>query len=286
MNKTWKLIFRTYYFFKMKNKIQQILQKCVECNQNKIFTHVLHEIMQSISAKKKAWNTIAMNFITDLSFNKNHVIEITYDDILMITDKLIKKTVFISCNKTITTKKFNTLFLKQIATYKKISKVIISNKNKLFTFKFWKELTETLNIKRKMFTIFHSQTNKQTKTLNQTLKQYLRMYVNEKQDNWVKLFFTTMIIYNNMTSNATKISSHFANHESHMNISTKTFNTINQNANLVITKIHQLQKDLPKNLKFLIKRIKKRKNTKKKKSRHRQRRQSLFKYQKHELCKK
>ena len=40
-----------------------------------------------------------------------------------------------------------------------------------------------LDIKRKMFTAFHSQTDEQIKRLNQTLKQYLRTYINEKQNN-------------------------------------------------------------------------------------------------------
>ena len=39
-----------------------------------------------------------------------------------------------------------------------------------------------LEIKRKIFTAFYSQTDEQIEQLNQTLKQYLRAYINEKQN--------------------------------------------------------------------------------------------------------
>ena len=54
-----------------------------------------------------------------------------------------------------------------------------------------------LEIKRKMSTAFYLQTDEQIKQLNQTLKQYLRTYINEKQNDWIKLLFTTQLIYNN-----------------------------------------------------------------------------------------
>ena len=59
-----------------------------------------------------------------------------------------------------------------------------------------------LEIKKKMSTAFHPQTDEQTERLNQTLEQYLRAYINEDQDNWVELLPTAQLVYNNTTSEA------------------------------------------------------------------------------------
>jgi len=46
-----------------------------------------------------------------------------------------------------------------------------------------KKLNEMLEIKTKISTAFHSQTDRQTIRTNQELKQYLRMYINHRQSN-------------------------------------------------------------------------------------------------------
>ena len=47
-----------------------------------------------------------------------------------------------------------------------ISKIIIINKDKLFTLTFYKKLKKSLKINEEMFTTFYFQTNKQIKKMN------------------------------------------------------------------------------------------------------------------------
>lgn len=62
---------------------------------------------------------------------------------------------------------------------------ITSDRDKLFTSKFWQSLTDLMGIEQRLTTAYHPQANRQTKQTNQTIKQYLRHYVNYQQDNWV-----------------------------------------------------------------------------------------------------
>jgi len=45
-----------------------------------------------------------------------------------------------------------------------------------------KELNEMLEIKSKLSTVFHSQTDGQTERVNQELEQYLRMFIDHRQE--------------------------------------------------------------------------------------------------------
>ena len=47
---------------------------------------------------------------------------------------------------------------------------LISDRDKLFIFKFWRALMTQLDIKHKLFIAYHPQTNKQTECINQTLE--------------------------------------------------------------------------------------------------------------------
>ena len=77
--------------------------------------------------------------------------------------------------------------LKEIVSNHGIPQSIISDRNKLFTFKLWNTWTRQLGTKVKLSTSYHPQTEKQTKRTNQTEVQYLWHYINFKQSNWINL---------------------------------------------------------------------------------------------------
>ena len=75
-----------------------------------------------------------------------------------------------------TAEKLTKLFLKEIYTDHGIFEQVINNKNKLFTSKFNIKLRKTLKMKKSMSTVFHFQTDGQTKRMNQTLEQYFKLF--------------------------------------------------------------------------------------------------------------
>ena len=77
-----------------------------------------------------------MNFIIKLFKLKNSIIEIQYDSILMMIDKLIKYSHIIVVQKKFTTKQFEMIILNRLIKYNEISKSIINDKDKLFTFNY------------------------------------------------------------------------------------------------------------------------------------------------------
>ena len=153
--------------------------------------------MQSLEILNKFWQSMTMNFITNLLKFMNSVTQVDYDEILVIINRFSKITKFVSVKSKQTTEQLTYVLIKELMITEEVSEFIIFDKDKLFVSKFWTTLMIKLNIKKKMFTAFYSQTDEQIKRLNQTLKQYLRAYINKKQNNWVELLFTTQLVYNN-----------------------------------------------------------------------------------------
>ena len=66
-----------------------------------------------------------------------------------------------------------------------LPKKVISDQGPQFVSSFMKELYKKLGIEPNPSTAYHPQTDRQTERVNQELEEYLRIYVNEKQNNWV-----------------------------------------------------------------------------------------------------
>jgi len=169
--------------------------------------------LKSLSILNCAWKSIALNFIVKLSKSKKRVTKTTYDFILIVTNRLIKYEYFLSYKKATFAKNLTYTFLRMIVANHELSDEIISDRNKLFTLKFWKSLVNQLKIHHKLSTTYHSQMNEQMKRMNQTLKQYFRCYINYRQNDWVQLLSVAQLTFNSTTTKVISMLSFFANYE-------------------------------------------------------------------------
>jgi hypothetical protein len=79
---------------------------------------------------------MALNFIVKLSSSVELIIEVVFDSILVIIDRLIKYGYFISYKESLSAKELAYAFNKHIIGNYGISKKIISDRDKLFTLRF------------------------------------------------------------------------------------------------------------------------------------------------------
>jgi len=70
-----------------------------------------------------------------------------------------------------------------------------------------------LRIKSKLLTVFHPQTDRQTKRVNQELEQYLRMFIDHRQEQWPEWLGTAEFVYNNKAHSSIQTLSFKANYE-------------------------------------------------------------------------
>lgn len=144
--------------------------------------------------------------------SKKSLIKVLYDSILIITDRLMKYKYFLPYKETSSAEKLIYIFLKSIAVNYELLEKIISDRDKLLTFKFWKSLMNQLEIHHKLSILYHSQTNNHIEWLNQTMKQYLWCYINYQQINWVKLLLIAQFAYNSAVTKSTEVLSFYINY--------------------------------------------------------------------------
>ena len=186
-DKTIELIQQRYQFLNMRKAVENYIWQCTTCAQNKSTRHKLYGKQQQIKAPQQAWQEITIDFIVKLPLSKDTITDIKYNSILVVVDRLTKYAHFIPWKEKGNAEDLAKVILKEIIANHGIPQSIISDRDKLFTFKFWNTWTQQLGTKVKLLTAYHPQTDRQTEQTNQTLEQYLRHYINFKQNNWIDL---------------------------------------------------------------------------------------------------
>jgi len=103
-----------------------------------------------------------MNFIMKLPTSKDLAWGVKFDSILTIVDRLTKYTMFISFKETATAPVLTYTILQELVNNHGLLKEFITDRNKLFTSKFWEMLTAELEINHKMLMAYHPQTDEQS----------------------------------------------------------------------------------------------------------------------------
>ena len=89
---------------------------------------------------------------------------------------------------------------------------IVLDRGLQFAAELTKKLNRMLGIETRLSTVFHPQTDRQTKQMNQELEQYLQFFVEYRQKDWPEWLASAEFVVNNKIYIATKISSFIANY--------------------------------------------------------------------------
>jgi hypothetical protein len=113
-----------------------------------------------------AWEDVALDFIVKFPESKELITKMSFDSILIVTNRFIKYGYFIPYRKSFSAENLTYMFNKHIIGNHGILKKIISDRDKLFTSRFWKSLINQFGIYYKMSTGYYPQTDGQTERLN------------------------------------------------------------------------------------------------------------------------
>jgi len=149
---------------------------------------------------------ISVDFITKLPLAQG------YDSILVVVNRLTKIVHFIPTTEKTSAEGLARLFRDNVWKLHRLLESIISDQGPQFIVGLIKELNGMLGIKSKLSTVFHLQTDGQTKRVNQELEQYLRMFIDHRQEQWPEWLGTAEFAYNNKALSNTKILSFKANY--------------------------------------------------------------------------
>ena len=89
------------------------------------------------------------------------------------------------------------MFVDNVFRLHGLPRTIVSDRDSRFTSDFWKALFGILDVKLKLSTSYHPETDGQTERTNRTLEQVLRTYVGYHQDDWDRWLPLVEFAYNN-----------------------------------------------------------------------------------------
>jgi hypothetical protein len=182
--RTLDLLKRKYFWNNMSKDVKEYVDICSTCHRIKLVRHKSHDMLQSLSIFEKSRQDWTMNFIIDLSFSKHT--EVVYDSMLMIIDRYIKFSLYISSKKTWNAEDLTNALIDEIFIKFERLVFIVTNRDFLFTFKFWSSLCYHLWVRLRYNIVYHSQIDEQIEKQNQTFESYLKSYVNYQQNDWIK----------------------------------------------------------------------------------------------------
>ena len=204
--KTHELLSRNYYFPGMLSFVKSYVSTCDLCSRGKAPRHAKHGELSPLPVPSGPWKSVSCDFITDLPPSNG------FDSVLVFVDRFTKMSHFTPCLKSTDAPEFASMFLKHVIRLHGIPDSVVSDRGSIFTSHFWKSLSALMNMKQRLSTAFHPQTDGQTERMNQTLEQYLRIYCNYEQDDWANLLSLAEFAYNNSHQPSIDCSPFYANY--------------------------------------------------------------------------
>jgi hypothetical protein len=140
ITKTFERIARNYYFPGLRKQVETVVLECNVCSKSKSSRHTPYGLVKSPPTLDGAWKSIALDFIVKLPLSKELMTKVKYDSILVITDRLTKYGHFVLYIEASDATELAYTFLKIVICNHGLLEEIISDRDKLFTSKFWTSL--------------------------------------------------------------------------------------------------------------------------------------------------
>jgi transposase InsO family protein len=162
----------------MKQQIIDFVKNCHVCQKNKYDNIPYPGLLQPLPLPEMAWTHISMDFIEGLPKSQNK------DVILVAVDRLSKYAHFIALSHPYNAAEVAQLFLDNIFKLHGLPKVILTDRDPIFTNSVWQSLFKALGVQLHLTSAYHPQTDHQTKRINQCIENYLRCMCFASPNRW------------------------------------------------------------------------------------------------------
>ncbi|GKE08568.1 putative reverse transcriptase domain-containing protein [Tanacetum coccineum] len=168
-----------YWWPGIKKDIALYVSKCLTCSKIKTEHQRPSGLLQQPEILKWKLERIAIDFITKLPRIGNG-----HDAIWVIVERLKKSAPFLPIPEDFKMDRLARLYLNEIIARHGVPISIISNRDSLFTSRFWHSMQEALGTQLDMSTAYHPQTDGQSGLIIQTLEYMLRACVMDFEGSW------------------------------------------------------------------------------------------------------
>lgn len=190
--KMYRDLKQSFWWRNMKRDIAAFVSRCLVCQQVKIEHQRPAGTLQTLPIPQWKWEHITMDFVSGLPRSRRGC-----DCIWVIVDRLTKSAHFLARKSTDNVGQLAKLFIKEIVRLHGVPVSIVSDRDPLFTSRFWASLHKELGTKLRFSTAFHPQTDGQSERTIQTLEDMLRACVLDLSGGWEEHLMLIEFAYNN-----------------------------------------------------------------------------------------
>jgi len=187
---TYHRVHRLFYWKGLKSADEDFVKQCQICQQVKHLNSHPAGLVQPLPIPEGAWQDLSMDFIEGLPKSEG------YEVILVVVDRFTKYAHFITVKHPFTAPTIARAVFDNVIKLHGMPKTIVSDRDKVFTSVFWKELFRLLGTTLMFSSAYHPQTNGQTERVNQCLEMYLRCLVYDTPKKWKSMLAQEEFWYN------------------------------------------------------------------------------------------
>lgn len=173
------------------------IPSCAECQRNKSKKTKPIGPLHPLPVPDDCCNSVAIDFVRPLPNDDRH------DCIMTFTDCLGSDIRIVPTTTTLTAEQMACLFFDNWYCENRLPLEIISDCDKIFLSRFWKELHKLSGIKLKMSTMYHLELDGTSKHTNKTIIQCIRFAVERDQRGWVQTLLKVCFNIMNMINTST-----------------------------------------------------------------------------------
>jgi transposase InsO family protein len=208
--KTTTLVARNFWWPGLANDVKLYVQTCDTCQRDKGSNQKPGGLLQPLPVPARNWESISVDFIIKLPRTRTG-----FDAICVFVDRLSKMVHFAPTVTDLTAEGFATLFLQTVFKHHGLPTEIVSDRDKLFTAPFMRELCRLLGTKQAMSTAYHPESDGQIERANRTLEDYIRHYLSPAQDDWDVHLWLAEFAVNNALQESTSNTPFVLNYGQH-----------------------------------------------------------------------
>jgi hypothetical protein len=192
--KTVQRVNKLFYWPHMRSDIRTYIAECEVCQRHKYKTLSPAGLLQPLPVPDYIWSKLSMDFIDALPNSRGYTV------IMVVVDRLSKAAHFVALKHPYTATSVARAFMDNIIKLHGLPKSIVSDRDRIFTSKFWQELFQLQGTKLKLSSGYHPQTDGQTEVVNRCLETYLRCFVSTQPKQWVQWLSWAEYWYNPPTT--------------------------------------------------------------------------------------
>lgn len=175
---TYQRVKQLFYWKGMKVNVEDFVKQCSICQHAKHSNTVSDGLLQPLPIPEGAWQDVSMDFVEGLPKVEGS------NTILVVVDRFTKYAHFIPVKHPFTAHIIAKVFFDHVVKLHGVPKSIVSDRDKVSTSSFWRELFKLMGTQLLLSTAYHPQTDGQTERVNQCLEMYLRCAVHEDPKRW------------------------------------------------------------------------------------------------------